>query len=114
MLNDYCRYWQNPKSMSRQSSSSPLLVAIILIITFPVWFAIAAVFFGLAAGLFGLIFGLIACLFGLIIGLIAFPFKLIFGSDDWGWHPFHFHLFHTDGWIIIAVIILIVLALRRR
>jgi len=100
--------------MARQSSTSPVLIPIILIITFPVWISIAGVVFGLAAGLFGLVFGLIAGLFGLIIGIIAFPFKLIFGSDDWGWHPFHFHGFHSDGWLMVAVIILVVLALRKK
>jgi hypothetical protein len=100
--------------MTRQSSTSPVLIAIILIITFPVWFSIAALLFGLAAGFFGLVFGLIGGLFGLIIGIIAFPFKLIFGSDDWGWHPFHFHGFHSDGWFIIAVIILVVFALKKK
>jgi hypothetical protein len=98
--------------MARQSSSSIVLVTIVLLLTFPIWISIAAVVFGLAAGMFGLIFGLIAGLFGIVIGIIAFPFKLIFGWNDWGWHPFHFGIY-SDGWFIVAVVVLIAIVLRK-
>lgn len=77
--------------MARSSSSSNLLVAVILIFTFPIWVSLIAVFFGLVAGLFGAVIGIIGGIFGLTMGIIALPFKLLFGWGDWGcnvhWSP---------------------------
>ena len=72
------------------SSSSTLLVVIILVITFPIWFAIGGVIFGLIVGLFGVIMGIFGGLLGLLVGLIALPFELIFGGSILGGHT-NFH-----------------------
>jgi hypothetical protein len=97
------------------SSSNTLLLALVLIITFPFWIAIGGILIGVFAGIFGAIIGLIGGLFGLIVGLIALPFKLIFGwghHHDWGYHAWpHFHM---NGFTFIAVIIIAGIILSKR
>ena len=93
------------------SSSSTVLLAIILIITFPIWFAVGAALFGVVIGLFGVVIGVIAALFGGLIALIALPFKLLFGwHSGWHWFP---HL-HLNGFVMIALFIVAALFVRGR
>lgn len=93
---------------SRTDSNSTLLIALVLIITFPLWF-------GLGMGLFGVLIGLIAGFFGLMVGIIALPFKLLFGWGDWGWgcdvFP-HFH--HARGLTVLVIIIIAALIVKNR
>ena len=93
------------------SSSSTVLLAIILIITFPIWFAVGAALFGVVIGLFGVVIGVIAAIFGGLIALIALPFKLLFGwHSGWHWFP---HI-HYNGFVMIALIIVAALIVRGR
>ena len=93
------------------SSSSTVLLAIILIITFPIWFAVGAALFGVVMGLFGVAIGVIAAIFGGLIALIALPFKLLFGwHTGWHWFP-HFHF---NGFVLFAVFIVAALIVRGR
>jgi hypothetical protein len=93
---------------SRTDSTSSLLIALVLIVTFPLWL-------GLGMGLFGVLIGLIAGFFGLMIGIIALPFKLLFGWGEWGWgcdvFP-HFH--HARGLTALVIIIIAVLIVKNR
>lgn len=96
------------------TSSSNILVAIILILTFPLWFSVGAAIFGVVIGLLGAMVGVMAAIFGVMIGLIELPFKLLFGwgHGDWGWHWFPH--FHHSGFIIVAVILVAALIVRGR
>ena len=93
------------------SSSSTVLVAIILIITFPIWIAVFGALFGVMVGLFGAAVGVIAAIFGVAVTVIALPFKLIFGWGHWGWHGFpHFH----GGFWLITLVVIVALIVRGR
>ena len=94
------------------TSSSTVLLAIVLIITFPLWFALGAALFGVVMGFFGAAVGVMGAIFGAMIALIALPFKLIFGWDDWGWHGFPH--FHYNGCVLLAIIIIAALIVRGR
>jgi MFS family permease len=102
-----------------ESSSTHVLLIILLIITCPVWFALAAALFGIAAGVFGAFMGVVGAIFGVfgtvlggLMSLIALPFKILFGGwhDGWHWFP-HFH-FNTLA--MIAVIIVVALIVKNR
>ncbi|NOT75249.1 MAG: hypothetical protein HOP08_09995 [Cyclobacteriaceae bacterium] len=98
---------------TQANSTSPILVAVILIITFPLWFGLLAGLFGIVIGLMGAAIGLFAGLFGIVAGVIAIPFKILFGWGDWGWHGFPH--FHSSGlWMIIFIIIAAVIVKRKR
>ncbi|MDZ4716731.1 MAG: hypothetical protein SH819_14795 [Cytophagales bacterium] len=66
--------------MQTRSQSSTILIILILVITFPIWFGVAALVIGLAAGLIGAVFGLLAGLTGATFALLALPFKMLFGG----------------------------------
>jgi hypothetical protein len=95
---------------TRESSSSPLLIALILVLTFPFWIAIGGAIFGLVMGLFGVVIGIIAAVFGAIISLIVLPFKLIFGWGDWHGHWFP----HVNGFWLAVIIIAAAMVVRGR
>jgi len=100
---------------SRTDSNSTLLIALVLIITFPLWFGLGMGLFGLIVGLMGAAVGLIAGFFGLIIGLIALPFKLLFGWGDWGWGCDIFpHVGHGRTFTFLVIIIIAALIVRNR
>ncbi|MEK6781034.1 MAG: hypothetical protein AABY93_04985 [Bacteroidota bacterium] len=107
------------------SRTSTILLILILIFTFPVWIALAAVVFGLIAGIFGGIIGLIGGIFGGIAGLLGGIFGGIMGliggifdaifnphswGFNWGWHP----NFHFNGYVFFALIIIIALIINKR
>lgn len=94
-----------------ESTSTHILVIILLIITFPVWFALAAALFGVVAGLFGAMIGVFGAIFGGLMALITLPFKILFGwHHGWHWFP-HFHF---NAFVMIAVIIVIGLIVRNK
>lgn len=107
---------QNSATMATRnaSSSSTILLAIVLIITFPIWFAVGAALFGVVVGLFGAAIGVIAAIFGALVAVIVLPFKFIFGWGHWGWHDWGpFHHDHNGLWII-AFVIVVALIVRGR
>ncbi len=81
------------------------------------WFGIGAALFGVIIGLFAAAFGVIVALFAAAFAIVALPFKLLFGWgdggwDDWGWHV---HIGpHINGFMIVAIIIMVALAIRSR
>ncbi len=98
--------------MARSSSGlSTLLVVVLLVITFPIWFALLAAFFGVVVGLFGAAIGIVAAIFGACIAMIALPFKLFFG---WGDYHFHFPFFQTGNGFVILLLLIVAFVLVRK
>ncbi|MCX8491863.1 MAG: hypothetical protein ORN54_12430 [Cyclobacteriaceae bacterium] len=96
--------------MTRSSSgTSTLLVVVLLVITFPVWFALLAALFGVAVGLFGAAIGIIAAIFGACITMIALPFKFFFG-----WGDFHFPFFQTGNGFVIFLLLIVAFVLVQK
>lgn len=91
------------------SRTPTVLLVLILIITFPFWFVLAAVIFGLVVGIFGGIIGLIGGIFGGIMGLIGGIFGVIFGFNSWhlGWP-------HFNGYLFFALLIIAALVINKR
>lgn len=106
LLNDFCSSKSNPKAMQRTPT---VLLVLILIITFPFWFALAAVAFGLVVGIFGGLIGLIGGIFGGIMGLIGGIFGGIFGFHSW-----HLPHFHFNGYVFFALLIVVALVINKR
>ncbi len=97
------------------SSTSPLLIALILIITFPFWIAIGGLIIGLIGGIFGITFGLLGAMLGGIFALITLPFKLLFGWGDWSCgFPFGFSGSHHNGFVWLALLIFVALLISKR
>jgi hypothetical protein len=96
--------------MARSSSgSSTLLVVVLLVLTFPIWFALLAALFGVVVGLFGAAIGVIAAIFGASVAIIALPFKLLFGFGD-----FHFPFFQTGNGFVILLLLIVAFVLVQR
>ena len=95
---------------------SALLVAFLVIVTFPLWIALIAGGFGIVIGICGAIFGVFAGIFGAIVGIIGAIIDLIFGGIfDWNWHgPHLFHNFHLNGFAVTAIIIVLALLFRNK
>jgi hypothetical protein len=96
---------------------STLLLALIVLFTFPLWIALIAGGFGLLLGIIGLLFGLFAGAFGLIFGMIGGILKAIFGGIfGWSnhWNFFSFPHFHLGGFEIAAIVIIIALVVSKR
>lgn len=109
-LNDYCGTVAKHLFMSaRTTSSSQVLLIILLVITFPLWFSIGAMVFGILAGVAGALIGVIGGLFGMMVGLIALPFKILFGWGHSGWG-----FFWSPAFFISLVILLVWMAGRNR
>lgn len=90
-----------------------MLLALIVLCTFPIWIGLIAGGFGLIVGIFAGLFGLIAGIFGAIFGIIGAIFSGLFG---WGhdWSFFSFPHFHIGGLEVVVVIVIIALLLNRR
>jgi hypothetical protein len=98
----------------QKSKNSPLLIAIVLVFTFPLWFGLCAGLFGLIMGLCGAAIGIVAGIIGLIVGVIALPFKLLFGWGDWD-YGFELPFFHTNnGFVILFLIVLAIIIAQRK
>jgi hypothetical protein len=113
ILNDYCDVYENLSAMAARndSSSTHILMIILMIITFPIWFAVGAALFGLVAGIFGAMLGVFGAIFGGLMALIALPFKILFGwHNGWHWFP-HFHF---NAFVMIAAIIVVALIVKNR
>ena len=68
---------------------STLLLALIVMFTFPIWIGLLAGGFGLVVGILGAIFGVVFGIIGAIFGAIGGIFEAIFsGIFGWGHHRF--------------------------
>ena len=85
----------------------PVLVVLVLLLTFPIWIGIAAGLFGAVVGIFGAVIGIFAAIFGAVVSAIGGIFGWMF---DWHW-PFE-RLFNWNV-ISILLVILIVLVITR-
>lgn len=94
-----------------------LLLAIIVLFTFPIWLGLIAGGFGLIIGIFGAMFGMIAGVFGAIFGLFGWIIESIFnGIFGWGhdWSFFSFPHFHINRFGTVALIIIAAFLISRR
>jgi len=96
---------------------SAVLLAFIVLITFPLWIALMAGGFGVIVGIIAAIFGIFAGIFGAIIGVIGALLELIFGGIfNWDWHgpQIHFPHVHLNGFVIAAIIITLAIVFSKR
>jgi hypothetical protein len=96
------------------SSGTTVLLIIILIITFPFWIGILGGLFGLIVGAIGAVFGILGAVFGAVFGGIGALFGALF-NGHWG-IPM---VFAFGGKLmiiamIVAVVVLITRAPRKR
>lgn len=92
-------------------------LAIIVLLSFPLWIGIIAGGFGVVIGIFGAIFGAIAGVFGAIFGIIGALLDAIFGGIfNWNWHgpDFHVRHFHFNGFVVAAIIITLAIVFGRK
>ena len=90
-------------------AKSPVLLVLILFITFPIWIAAGGLVFGLIMGLIGAIFGVIGAVFGVFFGLIGGVFHLLFGLGSW-----HGHHFFFNKYIFLTLIIVVAIVISKR
>jgi hypothetical protein len=104
-VNDFCEQMRNTYTMSR---SSTVLLALLLLFTFPIWFGVGM---GLIGGAIGIVAGVFGAVFGVIGGIFGAIFHGIFG---WG-HDWHFfpHM-HGNRFAFFAFIIIVALIMSKR
>lgn len=85
-----------------------LIVGFLLLVSLPIVIGLGGGIFGLIFGLIGGAIGLVFGIIGAVIGVIAKVFggimHALFGWHDHGFHPFHWHF---NGFLILAIIVLI-------
>jgi len=97
---------------TRNTTTSSVLIAVLIVITFPIWIGIIGGLFGVVAGLFGAMFGIIAGVFGAVIGGIGGVFGWMV---DPFWHDgFHGPFIGGKIFMLIAVVIVVLLITRRK
>jgi hypothetical protein len=95
--------------------SSSILIAIILVFTFPLWFGLGMGFIGLVFGLIGGAIGIVVGLFGAVIGVFAGIFNAIFhGIFGWGHHGSFFPHMHFNGFFFLCMLIVVALLISKR
>jgi|GEM_PF-6169662 len=88
-------------------AKSPILLVLILFITFPFWIAAGGIGFGLFMGLIGAMIGVIGAIFGIFFGLLGGALHFLFGFGSWhDHHPFFFNKYIFLAIVIIAGIII--------
>ncbi|HEY9044356.1 MAG TPA: hypothetical protein VIN08_00585 [Ohtaekwangia sp.] len=98
------------QTRSSNSSTTTVLIAVLLVLSFPFWIGILGGLLGLIIGIFGGVIGAIGGIIGGIFGAIGGLIGWIF---DWNFHfPFIFwnHSFFT----ILAIVLLIVILTKSR
>jgi hypothetical protein len=95
--------------MNSKSNTSTVLIALLIVLTFPIWIGIAGGIFGLIVGIFGAVIGIIAGVFGAILGAMGSLFGWFF---DWHW-PFT-GFFHWNVFILFFIILIVVMISRSR
>ena len=97
--------------MQTKNSTSPILIAVIVLLTFPIWIGIIGGFFGVLGGIIGGIFGVITGIVGAIFGAMGSLFGWIFGWSCGG--PFGW-FWNSEIYIILGIVLVIVLASKSR
>jgi hypothetical protein len=96
---------------------STLLLALIVLFTFPIWIGLLAGGFGLVIGIVGAIFGVLFGVIGAIFGAIGGIFEAIFsGIFGWGhsWNFLSFPHFHLNGFGVAAIIVIAAVLWNRK
>jgi hypothetical protein len=109
--------FDSPNAEPMSKSTSTVLIAIAMILTFPIWIGLAGGVFGLIGGLFGIVIGVIGAVFGAIAGLIGAVFSgigwffdLIFGGI-FGWDD---HFFYPPRFLTLLALVLLVVFISRK
>lgn len=95
-----------------KSSSNTAIIAIILILTFPLWIGILGASFGLVMGVFGAVFGVFAGLFGAVFGGIGALIGWLF-NGLWGWPGVHVSIW-GGKLVVLSIIVLAIILVSRR
>jgi hypothetical protein len=106
------RFFKKKSNPMQSRSTTTVLIAIIIVVTFPIWIGLVGGAIGIVAGVFGAMIGVFAGMFGAIFGLIGGFFGWLF---DWHWggpHFFHFPFFAGKMLIFIAIVVLLVMATK--
>jgi hypothetical protein len=93
------------------NSTTTVLIILLVLLTFPIWIGLIGGLFGLIAGLFGVVFGIIGAVFGAVFGAFGAVFGALF---NWGPWDFHVPFWNGRVLIIVALVILLIVAARRR
>ena len=94
---------------------SAIVLAFVILITFPIWMALIAGGFGIVAGIFGAILGIIFGFFGALFGALGMAFNMLFGGIfSWDGPSIHFPHVHWNGFGIAAIIIALAIVVRGR
>lgn len=99
--------------MQTRNNSSKILLAVLLILTFPLWIAIGGIMIGLLAGIIGGTFGIIGAIIGTIFGIIGSVFGWIFDWDHFE-IDLPFTIWNTKLFVLSAIVLIIVLVTRSR
>lgn len=91
------------------NNSTGILIAIIAILTLPIWIGVVGGLFGLVIGGIGGLIGLVAGAFGLFIGALGSLVSAIFSWSPWG-----FGFWGSKFFTIAFVVVLVALAIRAR
>lgn len=71
---------QKSNEKKKMSTSTKILIAVLLVLTFPLWIGIVAGAFGLIVGILGAIFGIVVGFSGAALGLVVGGVACIFGG----------------------------------
>ncbi len=94
---------------------SAIVLAFVILISFPICIALFAGGFGIMVGIFGALFGVIAGVFGALLGIVgAIIDALCGGIFDWNGPHISFPHFHSNGFGIAAIIITLAIIFRGR
>jgi hypothetical protein len=96
--------------MQTKNSTSPVLIFVIVLLTFPIWIGIFGGIFGLVGGIAGGLFGIVTGIFGAIFGMIGGLFGWIFDWSCGG--PFGW--WNTEVMVVLGIVLVIVLASKSR
>ncbi|MEQ9592809.1 MAG: hypothetical protein RLN86_09435 [Cyclobacteriaceae bacterium] len=96
---------------------STILLAFVMLITFPIWIGLIAGGFGIVVGIFAAIFGVVAGAFGLVVGIVGGLLDFIFsGIFGWGNYDlgFSFPHFHFNRFVLAAFVIVLAIVISKR
>jgi hypothetical protein len=95
---------------AKSSSSLAIVVALLVLITFPFWIGLFAMVVGtvggIIGGVFGAVFGALGGLLSALMSLITWPFKVIFGHGPW--FP------HINGYVVVIMVLVALLIAKRK
>jgi hypothetical protein len=102
----------------QKSGNTSLVIIALLVLSFPLWIALAGGLFGLLAGLFGLVIGLLAGAIGLVTGIISGIVGATAGIAGWLFNgSFNFdspvHIWFNPA-VLFAIALVLALLFRKK